>query len=145
MYINSFNLTFIYSSACSFNVNHLIKICFTFCIVLLFYIFRNSAPRDVLVMLHSVFTVLYCLPHAPTSSPRSPAVPARLVSREIFAPVRTSPLAKGGDDHRLRENHPSIVWPWEIRPFDGNLLNGRVFHVGNKTLLSWKIRPSCGI
>jgi len=49
------------------------------------------------------------------------------VSHEIFAPVRKSPIAKGGDyfmhaeheqfaprrfihDRRLRENRPSIVW-----------------------------------
>jgi len=63
------------------------------------------------------------------------------VSREIFAPVRKSPLAKGGDffmhaehekfdprrfihDHRLWENRPYIVWPWEIHLYDEDFLNG---------------------
>jgi len=66
------------------------------------------------------------------------------VSSEIFAPVRKSPLAKGGDyfmhaeheqfaprrfihDRRLSENRPSIVWPWENRSYDGDLLNGGDF------------------
>jgi len=61
------------------------------------------------------------------------------LSREIFAPVRKLPLIKGAifyacrawktrprrfiHDHRLWEYCSSIVWPWEICPYDGDLLN----------------------
>jgi len=63
----------------------------------------------------------------------------------IFAHVRKSPLAQARaifsctpsmknlppgrfiHDHRLWENRPFIIWPWEVRPYDSDLLNGGNF------------------
>jgi len=40
-------------------------------------------------------------------------------------------------DGRLWENRPSIVWPWEIRPYDDDLLKS-LSHTGGTTK---KIKP----
>jgi len=82
------------------------------------------------------------------------------VSREIFAPVRKSPLAKGGDFFKQAEHEkfapppaiysrsssvrksPRNCLAWEIRPYDGDLLNGgKFFTWWTKRFYHEKIAP----